>query len=134
MATNITLITDSLRLLNVISESETPTAEQGSHALRRMNQMLEAWEEDGIKLGYFAQSATGDTCPVPAYAEKGVTGMLAIDLAPTYGAEPSAFCVKFADDGYQLILRKSVNAALQPVDTRYLAGGSAYNIETDVGG
>lgn len=130
MTANVVLIGDALRLLNVISESETPSAEQGSHALRRLNQLMEVWEEEDVKLGYFAQSDTTATCPIPAYAEKGVTGVLALDLAATYGAEPSAACVKFAEDGYQLILRKAVNAKLQGVDMTHLGSGARFNIET----
>ena len=130
MTTNVVVAGDALRLLNVISEGETPSADQAAHALRRQNQMLEQWEEEGIRLGYFAQSDTGATCPIPAYAEKGVTGMLAMDLASTYGATISAEAAKFADDGYQLIVRKAVNNALVPVDTRHLGSGSRFNINT----
>ncbi|MFM2115592.1 MAG: hypothetical protein RI908_1333, partial [Actinomycetota bacterium] len=45
MATNLEIITDALRELNVISEIDTPSAEQGAHALRKLNDLLEAATE-----------------------------------------------------------------------------------------
>lgn len=128
--TNISVITDALRDLNVISETETPSAEQGAHALRLLNEMMEAWDEDGVKLGYFAQSGTGDNCPIPAWAENAVTVKLAVEqLAPTYGAEPSAALVKKYEDRVNALLRRVLNHQLSGADMSHLAlGGGYYNI------
>jgi hypothetical protein len=110
--TNVQLIGDALRELNVISEIETPSAEQGSHALRKLNQMMAEWEEAGVRLEYFAQTVMGDDCPIPAYAEGGVTAQLATRLASTYGAEVSIALANSATTGYATILRTAMNAAL----------------------
>lgn len=108
--TNLQVITDALRDINVIAETETPSAEQGSHALRKLNQMMEQWLIDGINLQYFAQTSTADNIPVPEYAEKGVTAALSIELAPTYGATVSVELAAKYDSGWGTICRK----ALQP--------------------
>ena len=129
--TNIQVITDALRLINVISEIDTPSAEQGSHALRRLNQMIAQWEVDTVKFGYFAQSSTTDTCPIPDWAERGVTGQLALDLCPTYGASISAEGAKLADEGWTTILRTAMNLKLRPSDLTHLGGNSyLYDITT----
>jgi hypothetical protein len=120
--TNIELITDALLDLGVINESETPTAEQGQHALRKLNQMLEKWEESGIKLGWSQQlpADISDTAPLPPYAESGVTSKLAIALAPSYGGAASVTpaLIEEANDGFALIQRKAALANLTPSDTR----------------
>lgn len=133
MSTNTEIITDALRLLKVLAEGETPSAEQASDALRRMNQMLATWEVDGVVLGYFAQSDSTTTCPVPDWAEKGVMGMLAIELAPEYGAQISQEAAKVADDGYSLILRRVMTLAMKGADMSHLGAGVwRFNILTDV--
>jgi hypothetical protein len=110
--TNIDLIADSLRELGVITEIQTPSAEQGAHALRKLNQMMAEWEESGVRLEYFEQTSTGATCPIPAYAENGVICMLATRLASNYGAQVSIELAASATVGHDTIVRTAVSAAL----------------------
>src|SRR5688500_10224862 len=94
MATNIALITDALRLLGVIGETESPGPEQGSHALGRLNRMVEQWTEDGIELGWYEQALPTDEAPLPKWAERGVISKHAQDLRPFYPAsslDPSVY-------------------------------------------
>lgn len=81
MSTNLEIITDALRAINVLDETETASAEQGVYCLRQLNQMLAAWEVDDIALGYFAQTSTAVTCPIPDWAEVGVTNKLGIRVS-----------------------------------------------------
>lgn len=135
--TNVQLITDALRALNVIRESQTPNANQQANVLRFLNQMMFAWEADGTVLGYFEQTTPSDTCPIPQWAEMGVTYMLALAIAGDYGADPLASVIKRADDGYQTILRTVENLKLEGADMRHLPvgsghwGDSGYDITTD---
>src|SRR5690606_18588553 len=69
MTTNIQLIGDALRLINVINEVKTPSAEQGATALRVLNQLMEEWEECGIKVQYYEQTSTSVNFPCPAWTE-----------------------------------------------------------------
>lgn len=110
--TNADLIADALRELNVISEIQTPSAEQYAHALRKLNQMLAKWLEDGIEFGFYPQSSASDTCPIPDYAETGVTLALAIACASNYGATVSQELGATAASAYETILRTSINARL----------------------
>lgn len=132
MSTNIQIITDALQGLGVIGEGETPSAEQGAYCLRQLNQMLASWAEDDIDLGYVVQDGTGDTCPIPQWAESGVWGKLALRVAAHYGATASPELVSQADDGYNTILRRLVNLRLEGADMSHLPGGvHRWNIETD---
>lgn len=126
--TNVQLISDALRELNVISEIDTPSAEQGSHALRKLNQMLATWEVDGVSLGYYEQTSTAATCPIPDWSEQGVTAKLAIQLAPTYGATISQELLDKAETGWATILRIAMNAKLKPMDASHLGSGDTFDI------
>lgn len=110
--TNADLIADALRELTVISEIQTPSAEQYAHALRKLNQMMAKWLEDGIEIGYYPQTLASDTCPIPDYAESGVTKELAIECASNYGATVSQELGATAASAYDTILRTSMNARL----------------------
>jgi hypothetical protein len=137
MATNIALITDALRLLGVIAEAESPSAEQGSHALGRLNRMLEQWTEDEIDLGWYEQTDTTADAPIPKWAERGVISKLAQDLRATY---PSASLeASVLDDnlnGFGTIQRQSVLSNREPADLSHMPAGSGrygagYNISDD---
>lgn len=134
--TIIDLIKDALLDIGVVNESETPSAEQGQHALRKLNQLLEAWEESGIRLGWSEQTDTSETAPLPPYAERGVTAKLAIALAPSYGGAASVTeaLIAEANEGYALITRKAALKNLKPVDTRNMpmseSPGHVFNILT----
>lgn len=114
--TNADLIADALRELNVISEIATPSAEQYAHALRKLNQLMAKWLEDGIDLGYFPQTSPSDDCPINDYAELGVTLNLAIAVASNYGATVSPELGIQAESAYATILRTAMNAALPTND------------------
>lgn len=127
MTTNVTIIGDALRLLGVIAESQSVSSNQGSHALRVLNQMLEAWIESEIDLGWYEQTSTSDTAPLPKWAERGVTSKLAQALQPTYPASSLAPAV-FDDDtnGYGLILREAIKSAMKEADASHLPVGSGH--------
>ena len=124
MTTNLTIIEDSLREINVISEIDSASAEQGSFCLRRLNQMMEVWRENGIEIGWFAQSTTTDDIPIPDWAELGVTSALAIAVAPTYSASISPELAAIADISAGMILRKSLAEKLTGADMSHLPVGS----------
>lgn len=126
--TNANLIADALRELNVISEIQTPSAEQYAHALRKLNQMMAKWAEDGIDQGYFPQTSPSDDCPIMDYAELGVTLNLAVAIASNYGASVSIELASNASSAYDTILRTAMNAALpvNNMDTRPCGTGDVY--------
>ena len=132
MSTNAQIIGDAMELLGILTEGAVPSAEQADHGLRRLNQMMATWDTDGIVLGYFQQSDATASCPIPDWAEKGVMGYLALDIAPHYGRTVSPEALKVSLDGYELILRRLISQGMDGADLSHLGSGNArYNILTD---
>lgn len=128
MSTNLEIIEDALRDLNVISEIESASAEQGAFGLRRLNQVMEAWKEQDVDFGWFSQTATTDTAPIPDWAEIGATAALSIAMAPKYGATASTELAVVADSSIELIKRKSISEKLTNTDMSHLPVGTGnYN-------
>ena len=123
-STNLQLINRALREINVIAENEAASSEQGSQCLVKLNNMLELWKEVGIDFGWYEQSSTSGTAPVPDYAELAVVNNLAIICAPQYGASVSLELAGAADRSYRMLLAKSQREALDNVDMSHMPGGS----------
>jgi hypothetical protein len=132
MATNLEIIADALREINVISEIDSPSAEQGAHALRKLNELLGSEEE--IELGYFAQSSTTDTCPIPRWAERGVKAKLALEVASTYGATVSAELAAKLDEAWGVIVRKAMVEKLRERDMSSMPMGEGHYRTWDITG
>ena len=126
MATNLEVIGDALSDLNVIAETQTPSAEQGAHGLRKLNELMESWTEREIDLGYVGQSSTTDPCPIPAWAKEAVTAALSIAIAPRYGAVVTPELTAKYMESFATVLRKSVLDKLVPIDTSHLPLGAGW--------
>jgi hypothetical protein len=133
MTTNVEIIGDALKELGVLAETQTASSEQGEYGLRKLNEMLEAWTEDGIELGYFAQSDTAATAPLPEWALRAVKACLAAEVASHYGATVSRELGAKINDAYLAVLRKSIIEALEPANMDHMPGGSSsrWDIQTD---
>ena len=126
MITNMQVINDALREINVISEIADASAEQGKYALRKLNQMMEVWRESDVDVGYFAQSDTTENCPIPDWAELGVTLTLAIVCSPKYGATISRELAAAQSVAESMIKRKSISEKLDNADMSHLPRGSGH--------
>lgn len=124
MTTNSEVMTVALRKINVLAEGQSLSGEQGLTVLPLLNAMMEEWTERDIQIGYFAQSVSTDTCPIPAYAERAVKANLAIVAAPSYGAPIPPEVAFEADESFKILQRKCMVDNLQPVDTSHLPRGS----------
>jgi hypothetical protein len=126
MATNGEVIGDSLRELGVLGETETLSPEQGLHGLRQLNHMVESWTEDGIELGYFAQSATADECPLPIWALRVAKLSLTVELAPAYGVAISPAPAAKVNDAYTQLVRKTLVENAQPASMDHMPTGAGH--------
>ena len=137
MTTLLTVIEDSLRDINVISEADNASAEQGKFCLRRLNQMMNLWRETkDIDLGYFDQSATSGTIPVPDWAILAVTSGLSMAVASKFGASVSAELISVAQSSISGVQTKLQVEKKKGVDLSYLPVGAGHygrgnNILTD---
>lgn len=102
------VITRALRLLGVIMETETPSAEQGADGLSQLNAMMAYWEMDGIHIGYFSGDSTTETLTLDPRYRVPVEYSLAVLLAPQYERDPSPIVAQIASDGYGKLLREAV--------------------------
>jgi len=137
MPTVLEVIDDALREINVISEVDTASAEQGAYALRKLNQMMNLWKETkDIDLGYFSQPNTTGTMPTPEWANLAITLGLAIACASKYGATVSQELVTTASSAIGSVQTKVMVEKKRGVDLSYLPVGSGHygrgnNILTD---
>ena len=105
-------ITDSLRLIGVIMQTESADADQGAHAIGILNDMMAEWAADGIRVGYVPSETTSDDLSLHTSVRSAVKANLAMRLCPNYERNPSAVLVAMAQGGYDsLLLQASIDAA-----------------------
>jgi hypothetical protein len=125
--TCLQLIEDALREVNVISEVGSASAEQGKYALRKLNQMMALWRETkDIDIGYFSQTDTSSTLPIPEWTELAVTLGLAIAIASKYGATASTELVATANAAISGVQTRVMVDKKTGVDLSYLPVGSGH--------
>ena len=108
MATNLDVITSSLRLLNVINSIQVPTAEQDAQGLTILNDMMADWEQDGIELGYYPQTASSDTIPVLDQYLRGIKYNLAFEMAPFFGTSLTQEALAIAQETKDRLVKGTV--------------------------
>ena len=121
--TNLEIIGAALRLLNVIAETETPSAEQGATGLAVLNDMLEDWAGRSIDVGQWPQSDLTAEFPGPTTVEGVCKANLAVWLAPYYSAPLRPEVVMLASSGYSRLLREAMLAQLHPATMTHLHQG-----------
>jgi hypothetical protein len=137
MSTNLQIIEDALRDINVISEIDTASAEQGAYGLRKLNQLMELLKERDVDLGWFAQISTAAASPIPDWAEMSITNLLSVALAPKYGATVSAELAVMVSSTANTLSRKMISEKLKNADMSHQPWGSGwtenyrYDINTD---
>lgn len=133
MTTNLQVIEDALKDINILGETDTASAEQGAHGLRKLNQMMDLWRETkDIELGYFGQTSTAATIPIPEWAELAVTEGLAIAIAPKYGKTISQELIVIADAAVHAVQRKCMTLKQETADMSHLPRGSGKDYRWDI--
>lgn len=94
--TFIDMLSDSLRLINVIRTNQAPTAEMGVSGLRSLNELMADWAADGIRLGWHPVSAQNEELPLREEDLRAVKFNFACELAGGYGLEPPAAVLEIA--------------------------------------
>jgi hypothetical protein len=124
MITAIDMITDALRLVNVIDENETPSAEQGVSALRTLNQLMRDWEADGIRLGWVTIEELSDELQIRPMDERGIKFNLAVELAGGYGIDPLPWVAENAHKSYSRLAKGAIQHTEMSLD--HLPEADAY--------
>lgn len=122
------LVTDSLRQIGIIGESETPSADQGQDAVTRLNDLMLSMEEDDIQLGWNPKSTSADTVSLPLGEVATIKALLAITLAGEYGAVVPPTTAAFASDGYKRLLRKGIQNVMKQTRLYVMPRGNAQSL------
>ena len=124
--TVIALITDALRLINVIDQNESPSAEQGIAVLHILNEMLADAQADGIRLGWYpiADADISTDAPLADEDIRGVKFCLALEICPYFGLEPLEQLAQNAADAYAKLAKRAPKYFES--DTTFLPMADAY--------
>lgn len=132
MSTNLEIITDAFIETNIFAAGESIPAADAQLALRRLNQLMAEWKEEGIDLGWVRQDTLGDTAPVPEWAERAVYTSLALQLLSAYQQPVSSTLAVIASEAKNAVVGRLQNLKLQGVDMSHLPLGEwRYDIEHD---
>jgi hypothetical protein len=124
------IVTDALRDINVIGETQTASAEQGSTAVRKLNEIMASLAEDGIDLGFAPVANTAATIDLPLGAVSTIKALLSVACASIYGAEIPAQVAGKAESGYNRLLGQAVSAQIERAQSSTLPYGNAqYGVE-----
>jgi hypothetical protein len=114
--------------VNVIDEMEDPSAEQGTSALRTLNQLAGQWDRDGIRIGWQVVSSLSDTLPIDYQDERAVLFNLAVELAGSYGMDPLPRVLQIARKTYDGLAKAHAQVVeckldhLPQADSAYING------------
>jgi hypothetical protein len=130
--TVIEIISASLRLLNVIDEEETPSAEQGFKTLHILNDMLADARSDGIDLGWrpIADADISIDAPLKPQDVRGVKLWLAIETAPHFGIEPLPTVKELGNDAYAKLAKRAIKFTESDVSGLPIAECSDWTVQT----
>lgn len=127
------IVTDALRNIGVISETETPSAEQGADGVRKLNELMASLAEDGIDLGWPQIADTSVSVSIPLGEVRTIKALLAINMAPIYGAVVTEPVAAVAGAGYTRMLRNAMLLAQRPASLWTVSHGegseSTYDIQ-----
>ena len=117
------IVTDALRGIGVISEIDTPSAEQGQDGVRRLNELMASLAEDGIDLGWVPVEDTADAVVLPAGEVRSIKAQLGVNMASIYGAEIPQQVASVAGYGYARMLRNALLMAQTAVSLASISHG-----------
>lgn len=98
MATARDIITRALRRAHVIANGETPAGDVLSGALSTLNEMLEAWQDEGIPTGIRGLELATELA-IDAGAHRAILDNLAVELADNEGLPVSNVLATRAERG-----------------------------------
>ena len=102
------LVTQSLRSIGILQETESPSAEQSSTALTTLNDMMADLQADGVDVGYAPQSDPNVDIGLNIEDRLAIKSLLAVILCPDYERQPSPILVALAVAGRERLLRNAI--------------------------
>ena len=127
MATARTVITRALRRAHIVGDGQTPAGEQLAGGLDTLNDMLEAWHDEGIPTGL--RELEADTVlAIDRGAMRTITDNLAVELADDAGLQVTPVLLTRAERGRASLIARYLIVKPAKID-RALRQPRRYNIE-----
>lgn len=98
-ATVLDVITNALRTLTVVGAEATPSAADAADALASLNDMFFGWAAAGVDVSPTVLTLA-DTFPLAAAFQGGVTALLAVRLAESYGMSAPQIATASSQNGW----------------------------------
>lgn len=125
MATVSDYLNEALRMIGVLAEGDTASAEQGADGLVRLNDLKAELADSGIDLGLPSFASTTDTIVVPEGDRLTFKALLAVAMCPDYSRQPPDVVVAQATSGYSRMLTKYMSKEMQEIKMDHLPRGAA---------
>ncbi len=123
MATAGDVIQTALKRILVQASDAPLEPDEYQDALESLNDLMAAYEADGIRLGYTPVDNVEDEVTVPAGARRGIIANLAVEISADYGGNITAALTRQASEGMQT-MRKLGQATIRSVLPDSLPVGS----------
>lgn len=116
MATAAQVIKAALQRILVQGSDAPLEADEYQDAVFALNNMMLAWDAEGIALGFTEITDLGDEVTVPNGALRGVIANLAVEVAPDYNGVISQGLAIAADEGLKVcrLVGQSITASAYP--------------------
>lgn len=111
--TVVDFVTDVLRQLAIISEIETPSAEQGQDAVTKLNDLMADLAEDGIDYGFNPKATSAEDIVLPDGQRAWIKARLGERLCEGYGLPCPPLMAALSNAGYNRALTKSLQMNMQ---------------------
>lgn len=123
---------DALRSGGIISENETPSAEQGADMIRILNGMLDTYRDDGVDFGIGPQSSTTADIVLAEGTVEAFKMLLAVRACNEFEVAVPEWVAIAAKAGHDRLIRKAVYNDMQERDFDHTPyrNGRGFNILT----
>lgn len=121
------LITPALRLIGVLQETESASAEQAANGLVTLNDMMADLVTDDVDLGYAQQSDPNAEIGINNENRQALKALLALAFCADYDRAPSTAVIAMAQSGRNKLLRAGVYQTRQEATMTHIPMGEAYS-------
>ena len=132
MATAAKVLKAALQRILVQASEADLEPDEYQDAIFAMNNLVLAWDAEGIQLGYTEILDLGDEVTVPVGALRGLIANVAIEVAPDYNGKISAGLVQAADAGLRAIrlIGQSITTTSYPYTLPVGSGNEGNQVRT----
>jgi hypothetical protein len=125
MTTNAQYFTRALQDINVLSESESPSAEQSADMLTILNNMRGSLLADGIDFGIAPQTSATDTLLLNEGDREDFHYLLCVRAAVAFNKQLRPDVAVMSQGAYLRQLRKAINGQIKPSTLKHTPYGAA---------